>query len=148
MSETDSKQCFHRGGLVGKNVTAFYSHAIMIAIAFRNNPAWRCLAVFFLLISMIMYRSLIYYTTTTTTTIWRPYGLCLGLTKWASTRKVNQSGFTGARNNEWQWYAIVWFNTTPTYYRTRGWIFTGDKAVKKKRWSTGRYAILFLGPDR
>jgi len=33
-------------------------------------------------------------------------GFCLGLTGWAGTRKVNQSGFTGARDSECQWHQL------------------------------------------
>ena len=48
---------------------------------------------------------------TTTTTILQPPGLCLGLPTRAGTRKVkpgrrNQSGFTGARDSEWQWHQL------------------------------------------
>jgi len=32
--------------------------------------------------------------------------LCPGLSGWAGTRKVNQSGFTGARDSERQWYQL------------------------------------------
>jgi len=32
--------------------------------------------------------------------------LCLGLPRWASTRKVSQSWFTGARDSEWQWHLL------------------------------------------
>jgi len=40
---------------------------------------------------------------------YRLLGFCLGLPGWASTRKVkpgrwSQSGFTGARDSEWQWH--------------------------------------------
>jgi len=35
-----------------------------------------------------------------------PPGLCLGLPGWAGTRKENQSGFTGARDSEWQWHQL------------------------------------------
>jgi len=42
-----------------------------------------------------------------TTTILRPPELCPGLSRWAGTRKVkNQSGFTGARDSEWQWHQL------------------------------------------
>jgi len=40
-----------------------------------------------------------------------PSGFCPGLPGWADTRKVppgrwNQSGFTGARDSEWQWHQL------------------------------------------
>jgi len=48
---------------------------------------------------------------TTHTTVYGPLGLCPGLSEWAGTRKVkpgrsNQSGFTGARDSEWQWHQL------------------------------------------
>jgi len=48
---------------------------------------------------------------TTTTTILRLSGFCPRLSEWAGyqkdkTRKVNQSGFTGARDSEWQWHQL------------------------------------------
>jgi len=50
-------------------------------------------------------------TTTTNTTSLRLSGFCLGQPGWAGTRKVkpwrwNQSGFTGARDSEWQWHQL------------------------------------------
>ena len=37
----------------------------------------------------------------------RLMALCLGLPGWVGTRKVkNQSGFTGARDSEWQWHKL------------------------------------------
>jgi len=53
-------------------------------------------------------------------------GICPGLPGWAGTRKVkpervNQSGFTGARDSEWQWHLLGYMQvctssqtTTPT----------------------------------
>jgi len=41
-----------------------------------------------------------------TTTVLRPPGLCPGLPGWAGTRKVNQSGFTAARDSEWSWHQL------------------------------------------
>jgi len=34
------------------------------------------------------------------------FGFCPGPPGWTGTRKVNQSGFTGARDNERQWYLL------------------------------------------
>jgi len=55
---------------------------------------------------------LFYVVTTTATTVLRCSGLCPGLPKWTVTRKVKserstyQSGFTGARDSEWQWHQL------------------------------------------
>jgi len=42
---------------------------------------------------------------------WHPLcpfsGFCPGLLGWAGTRKVNQSGFTGARDSEWRWHSLA-----------------------------------------
>jgi len=51
------------------------------------------------------------HTRTRTHTFYGPFGFCPGLFRWASTRKVkpgrwNQSGFTGARDSEWQWHQL------------------------------------------
>ena len=53
-----------------------------------------------------------------------PVGFCPGLPGWASTRKVklgrqNQSGFTGARDSEWQWHQLGYIQIctlTQTHY--------------------------------
>ena len=41
-----------------------------------------------------------------------PLGICPGLPRWAGTRKVkpetqNLSGFTGAKDSEWQWHQLA-----------------------------------------
>ena len=44
--------------------------------------------------------------TTTIKTVLRLSGFCLGLPVWAGTRKVNQSGFPGARDSDWHWHQL------------------------------------------
>ena len=63
---------------------------------------------------MVRYSSMVIGTHTHThthTTILQPTGFCSGLPELAGTRKVkpgrwNQSGFTAARDSEWQWHQL------------------------------------------
>jgi len=45
-------------------------------------------------------------THTHTQPFYGPLGFCLGLPRWAGTKKVSQSGFTGASDSEWQWHQL------------------------------------------
>ena len=58
-------------------------------------------------------------THTHTQRFYGPLRFCLGLPGWAGTREVNQSGFTEARDSEWQWHQLchlqicTWTQTLP-----------------------------------
>ena len=54
----------------------------------------------------ILYRKLEQYHSIDNNNNTRLIALCRGLPGWAGIRKENQSGFTGARDSEWQWHQL------------------------------------------
>jgi len=65
--------------------------------------------------------TVICYTHIHTQLFYNPLGFFSGL-GWASTRKVNQSRFTGARDSEWQWHQLghMQICTIPAFHH---WVF-------------------------